>query len=158
MRVSPGSLVLSVVLGTVSATAAVVGINPPAKPLTAQWIRSLPAGEQTAWVQYLERSTRQLRESQEQFTTKLRQAGAAKPFGVIPPSTPARANANSAAIRGAAAWFEKTAIYGESLSGRQNPEARGLVATPGRMWALSRDWDRPTAVWRSRSDHSRPFE
>ena len=143
MRVSPGSLVLSVVLGTVSATAAVVGINPPAKPLTAQWIRSLPAGEQTAWVQYLERSTRQLRESQEQFTTKLRQAGA---------------NANSAAIRGAAAWFEKTAIYGEAFSGRQNPEGRELVATPGRMWALSRDWDRPTAVRRSRSDHSRPFE
>ena len=42
-----------------------------------------------------------------------------------------------AAVHGAAAWFKKTVIYGQAFTGRQNPEGRELVATPGAgpLWA-----------------------
>jgi len=56
-------------------SAAVVGTNPPALPLTAARINALPAAEQPAWHQYLAKS-RALRAIDQAFlATELKQAG-----------------------------------------------------------------------------------
>jgi PelA/Pel-15E family pectate lyase len=124
MRVSSGSVGLSVALATFFAAAAVVGINPPAKSLTTQRIAALPVSEQAAWLQYLERSARQLRESQQQFIAELRRAGAVKPLAVIPLPTPEGANANSVPLNKDAAWYagSEAAHIGDVVLSFQTPE------------------------------------
>jgi len=124
MRVSSGSLVLGALLGAASAMAAVVGIIPPAKSLTAQRIAALPVAEQAAWLEYLQRSTRQLHESQQQFIDELRHAGSVRPLAVIPPVTPEGPNANTVPLNKDAAWYAgpEAAHIGDVVLSFQTPE------------------------------------
>lgn len=62
-------------LASYSATAAIIGTNPPAKPLDAKRIATLPAAIQPAWKNYLERSTRQRQADQEFLKKELRENG-----------------------------------------------------------------------------------
>ena len=51
---------LAVIFTSASLSAAVIGTNPPAQPLTHERIATLPAAQQPAWREYLEHSERQM--------------------------------------------------------------------------------------------------
>ena len=51
-------------------TAAIVGTNPPAPPLTAERIASLPTAERGAWTKYLQQSEQQRQADQQSFFTE----------------------------------------------------------------------------------------
>lgn len=55
--------------------AAIIGTNPPARPLTPTAIATLPAAEQAAWQQYLARSRKQAATDSGFLTRELRSAG-----------------------------------------------------------------------------------
>ena len=66
------------------ASAAIIGTNPPALPLTAERVAALPAAEQRGWKEYLARSDQQLRIDQAFLQVELRQHQLKET--VIPPS------------------------------------------------------------------------
>jgi PelA/Pel-15E family pectate lyase len=76
-------ILFAVSLGATQLSAAIVGTNPPALPLTLERIASLPADKQSAWKAYLENSARQMRVDQEFFLKELRKNKMTEP--VIPP-------------------------------------------------------------------------
>ena len=121
MRLKPLSLTAVV---TFSATAAVIGINPPAHSLTAQRISSLPAAERGDWQSYLARSERQLQQSQQHFIAELRHAGSVKPLAVIPLPTPEGSNARSIPLNKEASWYAtpEAARIGDIVLSFQTPE------------------------------------
>jgi hypothetical protein len=54
-------LLFAICLGAAARlSAAIIGTNPPAMPLTTARIAALPLEQQAIWMAYLERSTRQL--------------------------------------------------------------------------------------------------
>ena len=56
------ALCLTLLLGIAShLPAAIIGTNPPARPLTSERTAGLPAAQQSAWREYLDRSTQQRR-------------------------------------------------------------------------------------------------
>jgi PelA/Pel-15E family pectate lyase len=55
------ALLLAVIFTAATLSAAVIGTNTPAQPLTRERIAALPAAQQPAWREYLERSERQAR-------------------------------------------------------------------------------------------------
>jgi PelA/Pel-15E family pectate lyase len=71
------ALVVSVAFaaGVASAMASVVGTNPPSQPLTAERIAVLPAGQQAAWKEYLERSKRQMQADKDALRAERKAAG-----------------------------------------------------------------------------------
>src|SRR5438309_689960 len=77
--------------------AAVIGTNPPARPLTAVLIATLPAKEQPAWSEYLTRSQQQ-HAIDENFL-----AAEMKPVGITEPLVPPKGRAVS--LRQADAWY-----------------------------------------------------
>ena len=125
MRGSPLSLLAAAAAAAaVSAMAGVVGINPPAQPLTHQRISALREGERPAWEHYLDRSERQLQESQHLFIEELRHAGSVKPLAVIPLPTPEGGNANSVPVNKDAGWYStpEAARIGDIVLSFQTPE------------------------------------
>jgi hypothetical protein len=59
--ISKSAILSALVFGFVFQTsAAIIGTNVPASPLTAQRIAALPAEQQRAWKNYLDRSARQM--------------------------------------------------------------------------------------------------
>jgi len=77
-----GFILLSVFSLTLSA--AIVGTNTPAQPLTAERIAALPRAEQSVWKDYLKRSSKQWRTDQAFFRTELRKHGIKQP--ALPPA------------------------------------------------------------------------
>jgi PelA/Pel-15E family pectate lyase len=77
MRILTLSLLVSMIFtaGDASAMASVVGTNPPSQPLTAERIAALPAGQQAAWKEYLERSKRQMQTDKEALRAERKAAG-----------------------------------------------------------------------------------
>lgn len=65
-------------------SAAVIGTNSPAKPLTADRIAALPAKIRPAWEKYLERSNRQLHADQAFLQNELRKHGMKE--SIVPPT------------------------------------------------------------------------
>ena len=57
------------------ASAAIIGTNPPALPLTAERIAALPKNEQPAWKKYLERSARQLQADRRFLSNEMKSHG-----------------------------------------------------------------------------------
>ena len=55
--------------------AAIIGTNPPAQAVSAERIRGLPAGQQGAWGEYLQRSERQALADHAFFAEELRAYG-----------------------------------------------------------------------------------
>lgn len=74
-----GSLLAGAARGTV------IGINPPAMPLTEARIAQLPSAEQPAWRAYLQRSTQLRLADQQSLARELKAAGLKEPL--LPPST-----------------------------------------------------------------------
>lgn len=70
---------LGIALTAASASAAIIGTNPPALPLTSQRISSLPAPQQSVWKTYLKNSERQLKADQDFFQKELRRHGLTEP-------------------------------------------------------------------------------
>jgi PelA/Pel-15E family pectate lyase len=71
-------LFLSVFLNMPISSAAIIGTNTPARPLTADRIAALPAAVRPAWEQYRARSDRQLRADQEFLRKEMRARGLAQ--------------------------------------------------------------------------------
>jgi PelA/Pel-15E family pectate lyase len=72
----PAGLLLFALLGSAApASAAIIGTNPPAQPLSLQRIAALPKADQPAWKEYLQRSDRQLLADQAFLHKEMRQHG-----------------------------------------------------------------------------------
>ena len=65
-------------------SAAIVGTNPPAQPLTTDRIASLPKAERAQWQEYLDRSTRQRIADQTFLKNELQQHGLKQT--ILPPA------------------------------------------------------------------------
>ena len=76
-----GTLLLAI---SHSLSAAIIGTNPPAQPLTADRIAALPRPEQSVWEDYLKRSDQQSRQDRMTLQAELRRAHLAAPL--VPPS------------------------------------------------------------------------
>lgn len=64
-------------------SAAIIGTNLPAQPLTAERIAALPHDQQSAWKDYLERSTRRWKTDHNVFQAEMRKHGIKQP--TVPP-------------------------------------------------------------------------
>jgi len=97
-------LLLLPVLGLAPlASAAIIGTNPPALPLTAERIAALPTAQQAAWTNYLAISARQLQFDQAFLQAELREHKLKEP--VVPPSG---RGASSLPLNKPADWYEGT--------------------------------------------------
>jgi len=67
-----------------SLSAAIVGTNPPAQPLTLERIAGLPKSQQSAWRDYLKRSTRHWQSDQAFLLNEMRRHGILQ--SLVPPS------------------------------------------------------------------------
>lgn len=120
----PSGLLLAIVP---SLTAAVIGTNPPAKPLAAERIAGLPRAQQAAWKEYLLRSTRQWRADRAFFQLEMRQHDIKQP--VVPPSG---RSVRSIPLNRPAAW------YGESEA-RRVADIIVSFQTPAGGWSKNLD-------------------
>ena len=82
------------------ASTAVIGTNIPAEPLTLERIATLPAKQQTAWKDYLERSEKQRRADQAALQKEMAQRGLTNSI-MAPPSRGTR----STPLERAADWY-----------------------------------------------------
>ncbi|HTZ20484.1 MAG TPA: hypothetical protein VMC06_06350, partial [Opitutaceae bacterium] len=64
--------VTSLLLSAAALSAATIGTNPPAQPVTAERIAALPEAQRSAWQDYLARSQRQWQADQDFFQTELK--------------------------------------------------------------------------------------
>jgi PelA/Pel-15E family pectate lyase len=77
--------VIGLLLAWVTALpAAIIGTNPPAQSVTAERIAALPPAQQSAWLKYLKRSTRQAQADRALFQAEMRRQGLPQP--IVPPS------------------------------------------------------------------------
>jgi PelA/Pel-15E family pectate lyase len=81
-------------------SAAIIGTNTPAPPLTRQRIATLPAAQQAVWTEYLKRSERQRQADQSLLQTEMRQSGMSTP--IVPP---AGFSARSTPLNRPASWY-----------------------------------------------------
>jgi PelA/Pel-15E family pectate lyase len=80
--------------------AAIIGTNPPAQPLTAERVATLPEASQPAWKEYLQRSARQHKADRDFFRGEMKQHGITN--SVTPPSGHA---AHSMPLDNRAIWY-----------------------------------------------------
>jgi PelA/Pel-15E family pectate lyase len=118
--------VLGVVFVT-QARAAVIGTNVPAHPVAAERIATLPARQQPAWKQYLDRSERQLRVDQAFLQAELREHGLKEP--TVPP---AGSSVRSIPLNNPPAW------YGQA-EGRRIADILVSFQTPAGGWSKNLD-------------------
>ncbi len=84
--------------------AAIIGTNPPARPLTLERVQALPPSQQPPWMEYLKRSANQWQADQAALQAELRRQGIPQP--VVPPSGHA---AKSIPLDKPASWYGGTA-------------------------------------------------
>jgi PelA/Pel-15E family pectate lyase len=84
-------------------SAAVIGTNTPASPLTVERIATLPASEQTVWKKYLKQSERQGHADQNFLQSEMHHHDIKTP--TVPPSSSA---ARSISLNQPAAWYGST--------------------------------------------------
>jgi PelA/Pel-15E family pectate lyase len=108
-------------------SAAIIGTNPPASPLSAGRIAALPGARQSAWLEYLKRSAGQGRADQAFLQAELRRQGIRQP-GV----PPAGRSTRNLPLNAPATWYA-------------DPEARRLAdnvvsfQTPAGGWSKNLD-------------------
>ena len=78
------SVLFLIVVAASPLSAAVIGTNSPAKPLTAERIAALPAKVRPAWQKYLERSDRQRRADQAFLQAEMHKNGMKE--SIVPPT------------------------------------------------------------------------
>jgi PelA/Pel-15E family pectate lyase len=89
---------LALMAGPALLSAAVVGTNPPSRPITAERIAALPAAEQAAWQHYLARSKALGAQDRAFFAAEL------KAHGITTPTTP-REGRGGLGFNRPAEWF-----------------------------------------------------
>ena len=92
--------VVVVLMSAACGSAAVIGTNIPASPLTRERIATLPAKQQPAWKEYLEHSARQLRADQAALQNEMAQRHLTNSL-IAPPSRGTR----SIPVGREAAWY-----------------------------------------------------
>jgi len=121
--------------------AAITGTNPPALPLTAERIAALPRAQQSAWKDYLKRSTGQRQADQAFFQKEMQHHGLQQP--ILPPSGH---SARSIPPDNPAPWYGETEArriadiivsfqtpaggWSKNLDLSQHPRAPGEYFTP----------------------------
>ncbi|MGD0348927.1 MAG: pectate lyase [Verrucomicrobiota bacterium] len=118
----------------VGLTAAIVGTNPPALPLTTERIASLPLEQQAVWMAYLERSTRQSAADRAFLQTE-RKEHAVKKL-IIPSAT---RNAEGIALDKPADWYGKA-------KARRIANIIVSFQTPAGGWSKNLDMTRSVRV------------
>ena len=108
-------------------SAAIIGTNTPAQPLTAQRITMLPAEVRPAWKEYRERSERQMRTDQNFLQKEMRQHGIKE--AIVPPSS---RHATSIVLNKPAVW------YGEAEA-RRIADIVVSFQTPAGGWSKNLD-------------------
>jgi PelA/Pel-15E family pectate lyase len=102
------TLALAFLIGAASfSSAAIIGTNVPAQPVTAERIAGLPRSQRSDWKKYLALSARQLQADQEAFRKEMKNHGVrevtnappAKVFGPVPMKNPAAWYAGTEARR-----------------------------------------------------------
>ena len=96
-------LVIFNVIRDQSASASIIGTNPPAQSLTAERIARLPATQLAAWLAYLRRSQLQRQADKAAFRYELKRAGITTP--IEPPHS---SSARSIPLHRDAAWYAST--------------------------------------------------
>ncbi|HEV2436351.1 MAG TPA: pectate lyase [Verrucomicrobiae bacterium] len=81
-------------------SAAIIGTNTPAPPLTRQRIATLPAAQQAVWTEYLKHSERQWQADQSLLRTEMRNRGMHTPM--VPPTG---FSARSTPLNEPASWY-----------------------------------------------------
>ena len=121
--------------------AAVIGTNPPAKPLTMERIAALPRAQQSVWSDYFQRSVRQAQADRAFFQAEMRQNGIQQP--IVPPSGH---SGRSIPLNRPAAWYGDSEArriadiivsfqtpaggWSKNLDLTQHPRARGEYFAP----------------------------
>lgn len=80
MKKTYSRLAIMLLLAAAPSWASVIGINPPAQPLTPARIQQLPASKRSEWLAYLERSERQRQADKDFFAAELKRSGLASPI------------------------------------------------------------------------------
>ena len=144
-----------------SLRAAIIGTNPPAPPVTLTRIATLPAAQQPAWREYLERSARQMQADKDFLRAELKANGLAK--STVPPVAKSE---KGLSLKESAGWYggaEARRIadiavsfqtpaggWGKNLNFTKHPRAPGesFVADNGSMFLAPGDNDaEPDANW-----------
>jgi len=120
-------MAVALIAGVCIASASVIGINPPAQPLTRERITLLPAKQRGVWLAYLERSERQ-RQADKDFLQAELKAG-----GLKTPLEPAHgSSARSVPLQRDAAWYA-------SAEARHIADVIVSFQTPAGGWGKNMD-------------------
>lgn len=95
-------LLASTFAAQISLYSAVVGMSPPALPLTTERIAALPEDSRIVWTVYLERSKKQMAEDQETFAAEFKASGLKVPIAV-----PDGHDARSVPLDQSTSWYGK---------------------------------------------------
>ena len=121
MRIS--WLLASLLMVPIALSAAVIGANTPALPITAERIAALPLARQAAWKAYLDQSRRQMRADQAFLQAEVRSAGLEAAM-----EPPAGSAARSLPLNQPAGW------YG-SAEARRTADIVVTFQTPAGGWS-----------------------
>ncbi len=97
--ISSRLLLAAALAGPALLDAAVIGTNPPADPLTAERIATLPADQQPAWREYLDRSIAQQTAEKAFFAAEL------KAYRMTQPVLPPEGRGGGLSLTRPAAWY-----------------------------------------------------
>jgi len=114
--------------------AAIIGTNPPALPLTAERIAALPLKQRGVWMDYIERSTRQLAADRDFLRAERKEHAVKKP--VVPPAT---RNAEGIALDRPADWYGRPGA-------RRSADIIVSFQTPAGGWSKNLDMTRSARV------------
>lgn len=135
MKCAKSALLFAICFGAAaSLPAAIIGTNPPALPLTATRIATLPLEHQAVWMAYLERSTRQLAADRAFLRAERKEHAVKKP--AIPPAT---RNAEGIALDKPADWYGRA-------SARRIADIIVSFQTPAGGWSKNLNMTRSARV------------
>ena len=136
--------------------AAIIGTNPPAMPVTLARIATLPAAQQPAWQEYLERSTRQMQADKDFLRAEMKAHGLTN--SAVPPVAH---GSNGLSLKESPDWYGQAEArrladiivsfqtpaggWGKNLNFTRQPRAPGenFVADNGSLFLGPADSDTP---------------
>ena len=136
--------------------AAIIGTNPPALPVTLARIVTLPAAQQPAWKEYLERSTRQMQADKDFLRAEMKAHGLTN--STVPPAAKSE---KGLSLKESAGWYGQAEArrlgdivvsfqtpaggWGKNLNFTKHPRAPGehFVADNGSLFLGAGDNDTP---------------
>jgi PelA/Pel-15E family pectate lyase len=111
----------------ITLSAAILGTNPPALPLSLQRVATLPNEQQAVWMEYLQRSAHQRQADQDFLRAEMREQGA-KQF-MVPPEVKSKA------------WMalDKVPAWYKSVEARRTADCIVSFQTPAGGWGKNTD-------------------